>query len=93
MANIRFDLLKKIKIPIEIFEMKLLSPSENIVYFLTYEKVLKQNEISFLLRRNPRTIWTTLIRAEKKMKALKQPHTFQEEKLKTKESIKEMVLA
>ena len=92
MANIRFDLLKNIKIPIEIFRFKLLSPSENIVYFLTYKKNLKQNEIAFLLKRNPRTIWTTLVRADKKMKAFKQP-SFREENLKTKAAIKEMVIA
>ena len=92
MANIRFYMLKNIKIPIEIFQIKLLSPSENIVYFLTYQKQLKQNEIAFLLKRDPRTIWTTLIRAERKMKELKQGPTFQEEKLKTQSEIREMVL-
>ncbi|KKL55601.1 hypothetical protein LCGC14_2253800, partial [marine sediment metagenome] len=60
--RIRFELLKEIKtIPLNIFSLTKLSALENIVYYLTYKKHLKQTEIAFLLKRNPRTIWTTLV--------------------------------
>ena len=90
--HIRFNLLKGIKIPMEVFESRLLSPAENLVYYLTHKLFLKQCEIAFLIKRNPRTIWTTLTRAEKKFKAIKKPTPFLEEKKNTKEEIKEMIL-
>ena len=67
----RFELMKEIKIPIEVFELKRLSPTENIVYYLTYNKNLKQNEIAFILKRDPRTIYELLIRAEHKIQAIR----------------------
>ncbi len=93
MANhIRMDLMKNIKIPIEIFESNLLSPAENLVHYLTHKLFLKQCEIAFLIKRNPRTIWTTLTRAERKVKAIKKSTPFLVEKIRTKQEIKEMVI-
>lgn len=69
-SHIRFDKIEQIKsIPIEFFQLKKLSPLENLVRFLT-SKGLKQNEISFLIRRNPRTVWTVLQRVEAKLEVL-----------------------
>ena len=90
--HIRMNLIKNIKIPIKIFELRLLSPAENLVFYLSHKLFLKQCEIAFLTKRNPRTVWTTLIRAENKLKAVKKPIPFHEENKKTKELIKEMVV-
>ncbi len=86
------NLIKDIKIPMKIFENRLLSPAENLVHYLTHKLFLKQCEIAFLTKRNPRTVWTTLVRAEKKLKGFSKPTTFLEEKKKTKHEIKEMAL-
>ena len=90
--HIRMNLIKNIKIPMKIFENRLLSPAENLVYYLTHKLFLKQCEIAFLTKRNPRTVWTTLVRAEKKLKGFSKPTPFLEEKKKTKHEIKEMAL-
>ncbi len=93
MANhIRFHLLKGIKIPVEAFGNRLLSPAENLVHYLTHKRFLKQCEIAFLLKRNPRTIWTTLTRAERKLKGFSKPTPFLVEKQRTKQEIKEMII-
>ena len=76
----------------KVFENRLLSPAENLVYYLTHKLFLKQCEIAFLTKRNPRTIWTTLVRAEKKFKGFKKHTPFLEEKKKTKQEIKEMAI-
>lgn len=90
--HIRFNLLKNIKIPIEIFERKILSPAENVVYYLSKNKFLKQTEIAYLLKRDPRTIWTTLIRAERKLKGLSTTSTsFHQTKRETKSEIHEII--
>ena len=80
----RFELMKDITIPIEVFELRRLSPAENIVYYLTYNKGLRQSEIAFLMKRDPRTIYEELIRAEHKVKALKktEPKAWQHFKIK-----------
>lgn len=69
--TIRFDLLKNIKIPIEIFQLKDLSTLENIIYFLIHSKQLRQIEVAFLLKRDKRTIWTALTRAEYKIEQVR----------------------
>ncbi len=93
-SHIRFQLLNNIKVPIEVFQLKKLSPSENLVYYLTYKINLKQNEIAYLLRRNPRTIWTTLTRAEEKMEHLKkikkQPFQYLQRKVETRQMVRGM---
>ncbi|KKM96280.1 hypothetical protein LCGC14_1179720 [marine sediment metagenome] len=93
MANhIRMHLMKNIKIPVEVFGNRLLSPAENLVHYLAHKLFLKQCEIAFLLKRNPRTIWTLLTRAERKVKGFKKPIPFLVEKQRTKQEIKEMVI-
>lgn len=77
----------------KIYEIKLLSPAENLVHYLIHKLHLKQCEAAYLLRRNPRTIWTTLIRAERKLKGIKKPGPFLEVKNRTKQEIKEMQIA
>ena len=91
--HIRMNLIKDIKIPMKIFENRLLSPAENLVNYLTHKLFLKQCEIAFLTKRNPRSIWTTLTRAERKLKGFSKPTPFLEEKAKTKRDIKEMQIA
>lgn len=88
-SHIRFHLLKNIKIPIEIFELKRLSALENIVLYLTHKAYLKQNEIAFLLRRDPATIWTILTRAKYKIKLLKEMKDSQTSTREDKQIIKE----
>ena len=93
--RIRFELLKEIKtIPLSIFSLTKLSALENIVYYLTSKKQLKQTEIAFLLKRNPRTIWTTLVRAEAKITNSKVPKRFdyQERKINTRSQVRDMKL-
>lgn len=68
---IRWNLLKNIKIPVEIFEINLLSSSEAVVHHLVHGSYLKDNEIAFLLKKNPRTIWTFKARAEFKIGQLR----------------------
>ena len=92
-SQIRFKELKKIRsIPIDIFSFKLLSPSEILVYYLTHKKHLKQTEIAFLLKKNPRTIWTVLTRAEEKIKNMKVPVRFDyaERKQNTRIQVRQM---
>lgn len=94
-SHIRFNLLKGIKIPVEIFQLKKLSVSENLVYYLTAKLDLKQNEIAFLLKRNPRTVWTILTRAQEKMRHLKkiekQPFEYLQRKIETRQQVRSML--
>lgn len=78
-SHIRYNLIKDVKIPARIFELSKLSPFENVVYYLTEKLYLKDCEIAFLLKRDPRTIWTVKIRAKRKANKLKlaQPKEFQ----------------
>ncbi len=77
-SHIRQDMIKDVKIPIRIFEFSKLSPFENVVYYLSEKLYLKDCEIAFLLKRDPRTIWTVKIRALRKANKLKiaQPKDF-----------------
>ena len=76
--HIRHNMIKNVKIPMKIFEFSKLSPFENVVYYLVEKLHLKDCEIAFLLKRNPRTIWTVKIRAKRKANRLKasQPKEF-----------------
>ena len=77
-SHIRHDLIKNVKIPARIFELSGLSPFENVVFFLSEKLYLKDCEIAFLLKRDPRTIWTVKFRAKRKANQLKaaQPKEF-----------------
>ena len=77
-SHIRHNMIKDVKIPIRIFEFSKLSPFENVVYFLSEKLYLKDCEIAFLMKRDPRTIWTIKIRALRKANRLKntQPKKF-----------------
>lgn len=80
MANhIRHGMIKDIKIPARIFELSRLSPFENVVHYLSEKLYLKDCEIAFLLKRDPRTIWTVKFRAKRKANQLKadQPKEFE----------------
>lgn len=68
---IRWELIKNVKIPVEIFELRLLSAAEAVVHYLVNGLLLKDNEIAFLLKKDPRTIWTFKARAEFKIEQLK----------------------
>jgi len=86
-------MLENIKIPMEIFQTKKLSVGECLVHYLSFRLKLKQTEIAFLLRRDPRTIWTCLDRAKRKMlnlTASKQPFGYLQRKVQTKQMVKEM---
>lgn len=93
--NIRFELIKDLSIPMEVFELRLLSPFENIVYYLTNAKELNQNEIAFLMKRNPRTIWTTLERGRNKIEMMRQREpkavSYWESKLQIRNQIKAVI--
>ena len=69
--RIRWDMIKGIKVPIEIFELRFLSPFECVTYYLT-AMGYKQNEISFLMKRDPRTIQTFIARAQFKITRMKE---------------------
>ena len=57
-------------LPCTIFANKKLSVLENIVFYMKQEYHLQNNQISKLLNKDPRTIWTVLYRIkEKKVKA------------------------
>lgn len=64
--------IKKIKpkiknaIPINIFSNRTLSTLEHIITYLKEEQNLSYQEISIILNRDPRTIWTTYQRSKKK---------------------------
>jgi DNA-binding CsgD family transcriptional regulator len=57
----------------QIFKDSKLSVLENISYALK-EKSLNLTEISSILNKSPKTIWTVLSRAEKKLKLSKNPN-------------------
>ena len=78
-SHIRHNIIKDIKIPARIFELSILSPFENVVHYLVEKLYLKDCEVAYLLKRDPRTIWTVKVRARRKVNKLKntQPKEFE----------------
>ena len=56
----------KYAIPLSIFSNRTLSTLEHIISYLKEQQNLTYQEISVILNRDPRTIWTTYQRAKKK---------------------------
>ena len=63
---IKLDLSSKIKVDVVIFSDRKFSVLENLVYYLVKEENYSLSEISKLISRNYKTIWTLCRRAEKK---------------------------
>jgi hypothetical protein len=61
------DSSSEILIPASVISSRKLAVLESIVHFLRTEKKLSLHEISILLHRNERTIWTVDFRAKKKL--------------------------
>jgi len=59
-----FNLISDIHVPIKIFNNNDLTTFESLVFYLKKQKKLTFKEISILLNRDQRNIWTVFNRAE-----------------------------
>ena len=64
--NISLDASSKVVIPVNIFEDRKLSVFENLISYLINEEHFEMNELSRLLNRDYKTVWTCYNRAKVK---------------------------
>ena len=64
--NISLDASSKVNVPVNIFEDRKLSVFENLISYLINEEHFEMNELSRLLNRDYKTVWTCYNRAKVK---------------------------